>query len=151
MSRTTPSCSESDCESHPQRSEAAAMCSRNMDSWEVCSLCWNLRPLRPSTNSDKLSEPGVADNLHGGVSNVDRDGNNTLEIKPIGVAISTFETLPTIANIHDDHGIFPSWPWGLLPSIVNIHLVVEADHQVLGLPYGNTANQHQSHSQPERP
>ena len=30
----------------------------------------------------------------GGVSNVDIDGNNTLEIKAIGVAISTFETLP---------------------------------------------------------
>ena len=30
----------------------------------------------------------------GGVSNVDIDGNNTLEIKSIGVAISTFETLP---------------------------------------------------------
>ena len=30
----------------------------------------------------------------GGVSNVDRDGKNTLEIKVIGVAISTFEPLP---------------------------------------------------------
>jgi alkanesulfonate monooxygenase SsuD/methylene tetrahydromethanopterin reductase-like flavin-dependent oxidoreductase (luciferase family) len=30
----------------------------------------------------------------GGVSNVDIDGNNILEIKAIGVAISTFETLP---------------------------------------------------------
>jgi hypothetical protein len=29
----------------------------------------------------------------GGVSNVDIDGNNTLKIKAIGVAISTFETL----------------------------------------------------------
>jgi hypothetical protein len=31
----------------------------------------------------------------GGVSNVDIDGNNTIEIKAIEVAISTFETLPT--------------------------------------------------------
>src|SRR5262245_46922498 len=30
----------------------------------------------------------------GGVSNVDIDGNNTLEIKAIGVVISTFETRP---------------------------------------------------------
>ena len=30
----------------------------------------------------------------GGVSNVDIDGNNTLHIKGIGVAIFTFETLP---------------------------------------------------------
>jgi hypothetical protein len=30
----------------------------------------------------------------GGVSNVDIDGNNTLQIKAIGVVISTFETLP---------------------------------------------------------
>src|SRR5215831_17760869 len=32
--------------------------------------------------------------LRGGVSNVDMDGNNALQIKAIGVAISTFETLP---------------------------------------------------------
>jgi len=32
----------------------------------------------------------------GGVSNVDIDGNNALQIKAIGVVISTFETLPTI-------------------------------------------------------
>jgi hypothetical protein len=30
----------------------------------------------------------------GGVSNVDIDGNNTLQIKALGVTISTFETLP---------------------------------------------------------
>src|SRR5262249_7598468 len=30
----------------------------------------------------------------GSVSNVDIDGNNTLQIKAIGAAISTFETLP---------------------------------------------------------
>jgi hypothetical protein len=29
-----------------------------------------------------------------GVSNVDIDGNNTLQIKAIGIVISTFETLP---------------------------------------------------------
>src|SRR5438093_13230068 len=33
--------------------------------------------------------------MGGGVSNVDIDGNNTLQTKAIGVAISTFETLPT--------------------------------------------------------
>jgi hypothetical protein len=32
----------------------------------------------------------------GGVSNVDMDGNNTLQIKAIRVVISTFETLPRI-------------------------------------------------------
>src|SRR5215470_492760 len=32
----------------------------------------------------------------GGVSNVDIDGNNALQIKAIGVVISTFETLPKI-------------------------------------------------------
>ena len=31
---------------------------------------------------------------HGGVSNVDIDGSHTMQIKSIGVAISTFETLP---------------------------------------------------------
>jgi hypothetical protein len=31
----------------------------------------------------------------GGVSNADIDGNNALQIKVIGVVISTFETLPT--------------------------------------------------------
>src|SRR5262249_22122633 len=34
----------------------------------------------------------------GGVSNVDIDGNNTLQIKAIGVVISTFETLPPLDN-----------------------------------------------------
>jgi hypothetical protein len=33
-------------------------------------------------------------NIEGGVSNVDIDGNNALQIKAIGVVISTFETLP---------------------------------------------------------
>jgi hypothetical protein len=35
----------------------------------------------------------------GGVSNVDIDGNNIIEIKAIGVAISTFETLPKPAPL----------------------------------------------------
>ena len=34
----------------------------------------------------------------GGVSNVDIAGNNALQIKAIGVVISTFETLPGIEN-----------------------------------------------------
>jgi hypothetical protein len=38
--------------------------------------------------------------LHsGGVSNVDIDGNNALQIKAIGVVISTFETLPARATL----------------------------------------------------
>src|SRR5262245_18192776 len=35
-----------------------------------------------------------ANNHDGSVSNVDIDRNNTLQVKAIGVAISTFETLP---------------------------------------------------------
>jgi predicted acetyltransferase len=38
------------------------------------------------------------DEFSGGVSNVDIDGNNTLQIKSIGVAISTLETLPRRAT-----------------------------------------------------
>jgi hypothetical protein len=34
----------------------------------------------------------------GGVSNVDIAGKNTLQIKAIGVTISTFETLPLSAG-----------------------------------------------------
>jgi hypothetical protein len=34
----------------------------------------------------------------GGVSNVDRDGKNTLQIKAIGATISTFETRPKNAS-----------------------------------------------------
>ena len=41
-----------------------------------------------------VSRPGSG---YGGVSNVDMDRNNTLQIKAIGVAISTFETLPFCA------------------------------------------------------
>jgi len=36
----------------------------------------------------------------GSVSKVDIDGNNILQIKAIGVVISTFETLPNIATSH---------------------------------------------------
>src|SRR5215467_9467727 len=39
----------------------------------------------------------------GGVSNVDIDGNNALQIKAIGVVISTFETLPTKEAAHVQH------------------------------------------------
>src|SRR5262245_36120860 len=43
---------------------------------------------------------------YGSVSKVDIDGNNALQIKVIGVIISTFETLPTIdtrpACLHTD-------------------------------------------------
>jgi hypothetical protein len=35
----------------------------------------------------------------GGVSNVDIDGNNALQIKAIGVVISTFETLSVDARV----------------------------------------------------
>src|SRR6516225_11337074 len=35
--------------------------------------------------------------MPGGVSNVDIDGNNALQIKAIGVVISTFETLPVMS------------------------------------------------------
>jgi hypothetical protein len=42
----------------------------------------------------------------GGVSNVDIDGNNTLEIKGIGVTISTFETLPQQAFMYIS-GLYP--------------------------------------------
>ena len=38
---------------------------------------------------------------NGGVSNVDRAGNNALQIKAIGVTISTFETRPK-AFIRED-------------------------------------------------
>ena len=41
-----------------------------------------------------VHQQAVAQGIPGGVSNVDIDGNNTLKIKAIGVAISTFETLP---------------------------------------------------------
>src|SRR4030095_5549134 len=37
--------------------------------------------------------PDIKQTIIGGVSNVDIDGNNALQIKAIGVVISTFETL----------------------------------------------------------
>jgi hypothetical protein len=39
--------------------------------------------------------PTETQSPEGGVSNVDIDGNNALQIKAIGVVISTFETLPS--------------------------------------------------------
>jgi hypothetical protein len=36
----------------------------------------------------------TAEALGGGVSTVDRDGKNALQIKAIGVVIATFETRP---------------------------------------------------------
>jgi hypothetical protein len=41
-----------------------------------------------------LWSAGWRESTAGGVSNVDIDENNTLQIKAIGAAISTFETLP---------------------------------------------------------
>jgi hypothetical protein len=38
--------------------------------------------------------------VDGGVSNVDIDENNTLQIQYIGVTISTFETLPKLTMPH---------------------------------------------------
>jgi hypothetical protein len=42
--------------------------------------------------------PRILTLLRGGVSNVDMDGKNTLQIKAIRVVISTFETLPGLSN-----------------------------------------------------
>jgi hypothetical protein len=44
----------------------------------------------------------------GSVSNVDIDRNNTLQVKAIGVAISTFETLPTSATARGNKLVSPS-------------------------------------------
>jgi hypothetical protein len=41
----------------------------------------------------------------GGVSNVDMDGNNTLQIKAIKVVISTFETRPVSGPSRDTRGV----------------------------------------------
>jgi hypothetical protein len=51
-------------------------------------------------NTRKIFMVGIAKGscFSGGVSNVDIDGNNTLQIKFIGAAISTFETLPIICT-----------------------------------------------------
>jgi hypothetical protein len=43
----------------------------------------------------KLLGYGKLTTSEGGVSNVDIDGKNTLQIKAIGATISTFETLPS--------------------------------------------------------
>ena len=50
----------------------------------------------------------------GGVSNVDIDGNNTLEIKAVGVTISSFETLPFF---------FRQFPRLLVTSVVSAILI----------------------------
>jgi hypothetical protein len=44
----------------------------------------------------KKGAMGLATRATGSVSNVDIDRNNALQIKALGVIISTFETLPTI-------------------------------------------------------
>ena len=49
---------------------------------------------------------------HGGVSNVAIDGNNTLEIKSLGAAICTFETLPTHHCRLSPHAGHPACPPG---------------------------------------
>jgi hypothetical protein len=51
----------------------------------------------PHCQSDQIVKRGktALGTQRGGVSNVDRDGNNALQIKARGVFISTFETLPT--------------------------------------------------------
>src|SRR5262245_41198656 len=46
----------------------------------------------------------------GSVSNVDIDGNNTLQIKAIGAAISTFETLPSHPPLHPMASSMKVWP-----------------------------------------
>jgi len=54
------------------------------------------KPLTPLVSPQTL--PATPDNIEGGVSNVDIDGNNAFQIKAIGVVISTFETLPHTPN-----------------------------------------------------
>jgi hypothetical protein len=60
-----------------------------------CAGVWErmYAPLRGDLRaaSGRTREPSAG---IGGVSNVDMDGNNTLQIKAIRVVISTFETLP---------------------------------------------------------
>jgi len=46
----------------------------------------------------------VAYEAVGGVSNVDRAGNNAWQIKARGVVIATFETLPERDNLSRSHG-----------------------------------------------
>jgi hypothetical protein len=53
----------------------------------------------------------------GGVSNVDIDGNNTLQVKVIGVTIYTFETLPTFETPPD----FASCPLPYLEERLQHH------------------------------
>jgi hypothetical protein len=50
--------------------------------------------------------------LFGGVSNVDIDGKNTLSVKAIGAAISTFETLSGIGLVFQTTSAFMLHRWG---------------------------------------
>jgi hypothetical protein len=54
-----------------------------------CQVPLSLLLFDPSTLLEPAGHPP-----NGGVSNVDIAGNNALQIKAIGVTISTFETLP---------------------------------------------------------
>ena len=48
---------------------------------------------------------------------MDRDGNNTLQIKAIGVVISTFETLPSVEAAHPRHAhAWHLWEHVTLPT-----------------------------------
>jgi len=53
----------------------------------------------PTVVSPRADRYHLPNTVGGGVSNVDIDGNNAWQIKAIGVVISTFETLPTIARV----------------------------------------------------
>ena len=48
---------------------------------------------------------GKVDASAGSVSNVDIDGNNTMQIKVLGAPISTFETLPTRVRLGGSHSV----------------------------------------------
>ena len=58
-------------------------------------------PERHLTEEQKSYLRGKRYNREGGVSNVDIDGNNTLQVNVIGVTISTFETLPVVQATED--------------------------------------------------
>jgi site-specific DNA recombinase len=58
------------------------------ETWELAQQLLRLNRERSPRNTKKHA-------YLGGVSNVDIDGNNTLQIKALGVTISTFETLPS--------------------------------------------------------
>ena len=66
----------------------------------------------PHCQSDQIVKRGktALGTQRGGVSNVDRDGNNALQIKAIGVVISTFETLPRLAAGRMHHNLHGRGP-----------------------------------------